>query len=436
MADTSRSDTHVWSTGDGLEKSRLTLGFIPLTDCAPLAIAAEKGYFKQHGLDVTLAREASWANIRDKVALNALDGAQMLAPMPIAATLGSCVVKQPTITAFSLGLNGNAITVSNSLYDRLCQADPDAMSTSPVTAQALKKVIDENKRAGQPALTFAMVFPVSNHNYQLRYWMASAGIDPDRDVRLIVIPPSHMVANLESGKIDGYCVGEPWNTRAVRTGVGRILISGYEIWNNSPEKVLGIKQSWAEKHPNTHQALIMALLEASAWIDQPENREEVIQLLAGDRYINTSIDDIAPALTGRLSYSQNEEPTQLDDFSVFHRYAANFPWHSHAEWIITQMYRWGQIDQLTDIQALASRIYRPDIYREAARALGMPTPEIDHKAEGVNTGPWNLTAASQPISMGADQFFDNRQYDAADPLGYLKAFTVQHLAADAAAELT
>ena len=436
MGDTSRNDTHLWSGGDGLEKSRLTLGFIPLTDCAPLAIAAEKGFFKRHGLDVTLAREASWANIRDKVALNALDGAQMLAPMPIAATLGSCVVKQPTITAFSLGLNGNAITVSSSLYERMRQADPEAMATSPVTARALKKVIAENKQAGQSPLTFAMVFPVSNHNYQLRYWMASAGIDPDRDVRLIVIPPPYMAANLESGKIDGFCVGEPWNTRAVRMGTGRILISGYEIWNNSPEKVLGVKLSWAEKYPNTHRALIMALLEACAWIEQPENRQELIQLLASDLYINTPVEDIAPSLTGTMNYSQGDQPVQLDDFSIFHRYAANFPWRSHAEWIITQMYRWGQIDQLTDIQALANRIYRPDIYREAANALGMPTPSIDHKPEGVHADSWNLSDATQPISMGPDQFFDAQQYDAADPMGYLKAFTVQHIAAETAAKLT
>jgi len=435
MANTSRSDTHVWSGGDGLETSRLTIGFMPLTDCAPLAIAAEKEFFKRHGLNVTLAREASWANIRDKVALNALDGAQMLAPMPIAATLGSCVVKQPTISAFSLGLNGNAITVSNSLYQRLCEADPEAMAASPITARALKKVIAENKRNGQPSLTFAMVFPVSNHNYQLRYWMASAGIDPDRDVRLIVIPPPHMVANLQSGKIDGYCVGEPWNARAVSMGIGRILISGYEIWNNSPEKVLGVKLSWAEKHPNTHRALIMALLEACQWLDQTENREEAIQILSSDRYINTPVEDIAPSLSGALRYCQGDEPLQLDDFSVFHRYAANFPWRSHAEWIITQMYRWGQIDQLTDIQTLASRIYRPDIYREAAAALGMSAPTIDHKSEGLHAKSWLLSEATQPITMGSDQFFDGKQYDAADPLGYLKTFSVQHLAAEAAAEL-
>ena len=435
MGNTIRSDTHVWNEGDVLEKSRLTLGFIPLTDCAPLAVASDKGFFKRHGLDVTLVREASWANIRDKVALNALDGAQMLAPMPIAATLGSCVVKQPTITALSLGLNGNAITVSNSLYQRMCETDPQAMAASPVTAQALKKVIDENKQAGQPLLTFAMVFPVSNHNYQLRYWMASAGIDPDRDVRLIVIPPPYMAANLESGKIDGFCVGEPWNTRAVRMGIGRILISGYEIWNNSPEKVLGVKLSWAEKHPNTHRALIMALLEACAWIDQTENCEELIQILASDRYINTPVEDIAPSLTRALRYSQGDDLVQLDDFSVFHRYAANFPWRSHAEWIITQMYRWGQIDQLTDIQALASRIYRPDIYRDAAKALGMSAPSIDHKPEGVHAESWILSEATHPITMGSDQFFDTKQYDAADPLGYLRGFSMQHLAVDAAAEL-
>jgi ABC-type nitrate/sulfonate/bicarbonate transport system substrate-binding protein len=400
------TDTHTTP-----EKPAISLGFIPLTDCAPLAIAQEKGFFGQHGLEVELSREASWANIRDKVALNALDGAQMLAPMPIAATLGSGLLEQPTITAFSLSLNGNAITVSNALYERLCAVDAQAMAQAHTTAQALRQLIQADRQAGRPPLSFAMVYPFSSHNFQLRLWLASAGIDPDRDVRIIVIPPPHMVANLASGTIDGYCVGEPWNSRAVREGLGRILISGYQIWNNSPEKVLGVKQSWAEQNPATHRALLMALLEACQWLEDAAHLPEAAEILAGDAYINTAPEDISPSLSGNLRFSQDGAAVHLPDFSVFHRYAANFPWRSHAQWLIRQMQRWGQIDPQLPAAELAARIYRPDIYREAAQALGIPVPAQDYKAEGLHAGPWQLATAGQPITMGADLLLDGSQFE-------------------------
>ena len=392
------------------EKPNISLGFIPLTDCAPLAIAQEKGFFRHYGLEVELSREASWANIRDKVALNALDGAQMLAPMPIAATLGSGLLEQPTITAFSLSLNGNAITVSNALYERLCEIDPEAMQAPRTTAQALRKLISADQQAGRPPLSFAMVYPFSSHNFQLRLWLASAGIDPEREVRIIVIPPPHMVTNLAAGSIDGYCVGEPWNSRAVREGLGRILISGYQIWNNSPEKVLGVKLSWAEQYPETHRALLMALLQACQWLEAAEHHQEAVEILAGERYINTPQEDISPALTGRIRFSRDGEALQLDDFSVFHRYAANFTWRSHAQWLIKQMQRWRQIPPETPVAELAARIYRPDLYREAAQALGIPVPAQDHKTEGLHAGPWQLSTAGQPITMGADLFLDGAQF--------------------------
>src|SRR5690606_4829890 len=199
-----------WAAGEKLEKTSLTFGIIPLTDCAPIVVAREKGFFAAQGLDVTVTKESSWANIRDKVALGALDGAHMLAGMPLAATLGIGATRTPTVTAFSMDLNGNGITVSNELYARMVEADPEAMNAPrPTTARALKKVIEADKAAGRPPMTFAMVFPVSTHNYEIRYWMASAGIDPDRDIRLIVVPPPQMVANLSAGNIVGYCVGEP-----------------------------------------------------------------------------------------------------------------------------------------------------------------------------------------------------------------------------------
>ncbi|MDX1656256.1 MAG: CmpA/NrtA family ABC transporter substrate-binding protein [Candidatus Competibacteraceae bacterium] len=406
------------------EKTDLTFGIIPLTDCAPLVIAFEKGYFKKHGLNVTISKEASWANIRDKVSVGALDGAHMLAGMPIAASLGVGAVQKPTITGYSMDLNGNGITVSNELYERMVEADPEAMNEQPVSARALKKVIDADKAAGRAPMTFAMVFPVSTHNYEIRYWMAAAGIDPDQDVRLIVIPPPQMVANLRAGNIVGYCVGEPWNERAVKAGIGRTLITNYEIWNNNPEKVFGVNLEWAEQYPNAHKAAIMALIEAAQWMDRPENRLEVVKIISRRSYVNAPVDVVKMSMTGTFQYERGEDPRPLPDFNVFYRYAATFPWQSHAAWFITQMYRWGQLEKPLDIMATAAEVYRPDIYREAADTLGVSYPTIDSKVEGIHAEPWTLEEATRPIPMGPDRFFDGKVYDPARLVDYLAGFKV------------
>ena len=424
----------VWAAGsDGLEKTRLTVGIIPLTDCAPIVIAAEKGYFKKHGLDVTISKEASWANIRDKVALDQLDGAHMLAGMPIAASLGVGANQKDTITAFSMDLNGNGITVSNALYDRMLEADPEAMAERPITARALKKVIDADKAAGREPMTFAMVFPVSTHNYELRYWMASAGIDPDKDVRLIVIPPPQMVANMQSRNIDGYCVGEPWNQRAVDMGIGHAIVTNYEIWNNNPEKVFGVNREWAEKHPNTHKAAVRALIEAAQWMDEPENRPEVVRIISARAYVNAPEHVVANSMTGTWLRSKGSEPVAMPDFNVFFRYAATFPWRSHAVWFLTQMVRWGQIETPINFNAVAEAVYRPDIYRAAAAELGIAYPTVDFKTEGTNASPWTLTDATAPIEMGPDLFFDGMTFDPTRPIDYLRQFPVHAMKVDLAA---
>lgn len=415
----------------GLEKVKLDLGFIPLTDCAPLVIAYEKGYFKKHGLEVALSKEASWANIRDKVTIGALDGGHMLAGMPLAATLGIGAVAKPTITAYSMDLNGNAITVSNEVYERMMKADPEAMKERPMSAKALKKVIDENKKSGKDPMTFAVVFPVSTHNYQLRYWMASAGINPETDIRLIVIPPPQMVANLRAKNIDGYCVGEPWNERAVEMDIGKILITSHELWNNNPEKVVGVTQEWADKHPNTHQAMIRALLEAGQWMDKPENRMEVVKLISAASYVNAPEEVVKMSMTGTFKYSKEEAARPLPDFNVFHRYAASFPWRSHAAWYLTQMIRWGQIEKAINIKQVAESVYRPDIYREAAKTLGISVPSIDYKTEGTNKAAWTLKdATGAPISMGSDLFFDGKTYDPKELVKYINSFEVKNLKVD------
>lgn len=403
-----------------LERTRLTLGFVPLTDCAPLAVALEKGFFRKHGLDVTLSREPSWANIRDKVAVGALDGAHMLACMPIASTLGLGGLATPMVTAFSLDLNGNAITVSNELFERMRAADPEGVAERPMTARPLKRVIDADRAAGRPPMTFGTVFPYSAHTYVLCYWMAASGIRPGKDVQLTVVPPPQMCTTLEARGIVGYCVGEPWNQRAVASGVGRVLIADYEIWNNKPEKVLGVHRDWAERNPHTHRALIRALLEAAQWADLPEHRPEVARLIAQPAYVNAPAAVVQGPLTGSYAYGTGGSTERLPDFNVFYRNAAAFPWRSHAAWFATQMLRWGQLRQAVHLRSLAEQVYRPEVYREAARELGLTYPLADWKTEGSHAGPWTLEAASSPILMGPDRFCDGRHFDPADPVAYLQ----------------
>ena len=404
---------------EGLEKTQLKLGIVPLTDAAPIIIGAERGYFARHGLDVEISREPSWANIRDKVAVGALDAAHMLAPMPLAMTLGLGGLGQPMVTALVMNLNGNAVTVSNALYDEMCAADPEAMTTRPLTAKALKAVITARRAKNEEPLTFAMVFPFSSHNYELRYWMASAGIDPDADVKLVVVPPPQMVAHLSAGRIDGFCVGEPWNTNAVQHGFGRILITSSEIWNGRPEKVLGVTKRWAEENPNTHRALLRGLIEAAKWLGDMAHRPRAAQILATPAYTNASLDHVLPSLTGNLRLAQGEPPQFFPDFNVFYRNAATFPWRSQALWFIAQMKRWRQIDDLAAAKIAARDVFQPDLYRAAAGELGIPAPMVNEKIEGVHDQAWVLRDATRRIAMGPDRFFDKEIFDPSDVEGYL-----------------
>jgi nitrate/nitrite transport system substrate-binding protein len=412
--------------GEGLEKTKLTLGFIPLTDCAPLIVARERGFFADAGLEVELSKESSWANVRDKVSIGILDGAHMLAPMPLATTLGIGPLQKPTVTALSLDLNGNAITVSQALYERMRELDPAALTHRPYSAKALAQVIAERKAEGGSPLNFAVVYPMSTHAYELRYWMGAAGIDPDHDVNLLVVPPPQMVTQLRAGHIDGFCVGEPWSSVAVAEGLGRVLITNYELWNNNPEKVFGVNLEWAEQYPNTHRAVLTALLQAARWTDALENRPAVAEMIAQPRYVNAPVEMVAQSMTGTFRYALDEAPARMPDFNVFFRFAASYPWRSHALWFLTQMVRWGQIEQPIDLVAKATEVYRPDIYREAAEDLELAVPTIDWKTEGTHPRGWTLEDATTRLAMGPDRFFDAGTFDPSDPLGYIRSFKVAH----------
>ncbi len=408
-----------------LERSDLRLGFIPLNDAAPLIAAKERGFFEREGLDVTLAREASWANIRDKVSVGLLDGAHMLGPLPIACSLGLSGPATPMITPFSLNLNGSAVTVSKALAEAMRAADPEAMARRPRTARPLRAVIEARRAAGEPPLTFAVVFPFSMHNYELRYWLAEAGIDPDRDLRLVITPPPRMAARLASGEIDGFCVTAPWNALAVAQGTGEIVIFASEIWRVGPDKVLGLTTAWAERHPQTLQALLRALLQAAVWCDAPANRAELGAILAAPQYLDTPVEVISQSLVGAPAYAQDAPGEPSLDYIIYHRYAASFPWRSHAVWFLTQMRRWGQIGTEVDIAATAEAVYRPDLFRTAAAALGEPAPLVEEKVEGAHAAAWSLDEASlAPIRMAPDLFFDGRLFDAGQPERYARGFAI------------
>lgn len=374
----------------------VTLGFIPLTDCAVLAVARELGFAAREGLDLQLVREVSWANIRDKVALGLLNGAQMLAGMPIAAALGINQVPMPMLAPFCLNRNGNAISVSQQLFAEL--RDEGHLEVSATDAgRALARVIARRRASGAPLLTFGIVYPFSCHNYELRYWMAASGIDPDGDVRLVVIPPPLMVDSLREGYVDGFCVGEPWNSMAVEAGLGRIIVSKAELWHHGIEKVLCVPEIWAAANAEVLAALIRALDRAAAWAEQPENRSQLAALLAGPAYLDLPQAVIARALAGELMVGIGDSPRVVNDFLVLHRERANDPSVSQALWIYAQMIRWGQVDRRPNDEAIVRSVFRPDIYRAAL--AGMPwelTPSLDEQSVGV---------------LDSTVFFDGRPFD-------------------------
>ncbi len=408
---------------EGIEKRQLRVGFVPLSDCAPIVFAKERGHFRRHGLEVELSREASWATLRDKLAAGALDAAQMLAPLPFATTLGLGGPTLPICSGLVLGLGGNAITVSEDLARRLEAHDPAALASRPVRATALRALIERDRRAGRPPLRFGIVFPYSTHDLELRYWLASAGIHPDRDVVLHVVPPPSMVGHLEKGRLDGYCVGEPWNALAEARGSGRVLISKHEIWNHSPEKLLAVSEAWLERQPNAHRALLGALLEAAVEVDDPARRLEVAHVIAGESFVDAPVEVVRRSLDA----PPGAESAGACSAHVFQRNAANHPWISHALWLLCQMLRWGYVEKAIDLRALARRVYRPDLHREAAADVGLPAPRIDEKPEGVHDVAWTLERASAPIAMGPDLFFDGEGFDPDHPVAHLESHALSAL---------
>ena len=368
-----------------LEKDVVKLGFIKLTDMAPLAIAQEKGFFEDEGLQVSLEAQANWKVNLDRVITGELDGAHMLAGQPIGATIGFGT-KAEVVTPLSMDLNGNAITVSNAIWEEMKKnvAMEGGKPKHPISAAALKPVIDRLRADGK-TFNMGMVFPVSTHNYELRYWLAAGGIHPGfyspenvsgqvlAEALLSVTPPPQMPATMEAGTIMGYCVGEPWNQAAVFKGIGVPVITDDEIWKNNPEKVFGVTRKWAEENPNTLLAITKAMIRACMWLDEGDgkNRAEAVKILAKAEYVGADEKVIANSMTGTFEYEKGDKRA-VPDFNVFFKYFATYPYYSDAVWYLTQMRRWGQIPagQTDDWYAeTAKKVYRPDIYLKAAELL-------------------------------------------------------------------
>lgn len=416
-----------------LEKDELTFGFIKLTDMAPLAVAYEQGFFDDEGLFVTLEAQANWKVLLDGVIDGQLDGAHMLAGQPLAATIGFGT-KAHIVTPFSMDLNGNGITVSNQIWEQMkpnVPLDAAGKPIHPISAAALAPVVESYKTEGKP-FNMGMVFPVSTHNYELRYWLAAGGLEPGyyspenitgqigADVLLSVTPPPQMPATMEAGTIYGYSVGEPWNQQAVAKGIGVPVITDYELWKNNPEKVFGITDEFARENPNTTLAVVKALIRAAMWLDENDNanRMAAVEMLSQPEYVGADADVIAASMTGTFEYEKGDV-REVPDFNVFFRYNATYPFYSDAVWYLTQMRRWGQIAEAkpnTWYDEVARSVYKPEIYLQAARLL------VEEGLANEADFPWDSDGYKAPTP--AADIIDGIAYDGKAPNAYLESLPI------------
>jgi nitrate/nitrite transport system substrate-binding protein len=392
---------------DGIPRRRAaTLGYIALTDAAPLIIAKEKGFFEKHGMpDVQVAKQASWGATRDNIVLgseaNGIDGAHILTPMPYLFSLGKVTqnnVPTPMYILARLNTNCQGISLSNEYKDLKVGVD----------ASPLKAAFEAKKAAGKEVKA-AMTFPGGTHDLWLRYWLAAGGIDPDKDVSTIVVPPPQMVANMKVGNMDTFCVGEPWNEQLANQGVGYTACTSSEIWFEHPEKVLGMRAAWVDKNPNAALALTMATIEAQKWCDEMENKEEMAAILGRRQWFNVPPADIIGRIKGDINYGNGRVEKGTKYLMKFFGNGASYPYKSHDTWFITENIRWGKIDAGTDIKALVDKVNREDVWRSAAKTLGIEAPA------GTSRGP--------------ETFFDGKVFDPEDPAAYLKSLSITRLTA-------
>lgn len=399
----------------------LAIAFLPLTDSAILVAAKEQGFAEAQGLDLTLMRDVSWATVRDRLVYGQVQAAHMLAPLAVAVTLGLSQYPASIVAPFTLGLNGNALTLAPHLA-RLLDQNHQARANDPgAAAEAFASGLKALKRP--PVL--GVVHRFSSHALMLRYWLGYAGVDPDCDVTMRTVPPSLMVEALRAGEIDGFCAGEPWGSVAVAEGVGEIAAAGAKIWRRGVEKVLGVREDWASANPETLDRLLRALDKAAAWCDLPANRGTLAEMLAREEYLAKPAELLEQALSGHMPLAIGGERVRIDDFLLFHRESANFPWRSQALWIYSQMVRWKLIEPSTTAEAAAANVFRSDLYRRALAGGATPMPGASAKVEGSLGRPLAVGSNRGTLTLGPDRFFDGRVFDPAAIDAYLESFEVR-----------
>src|SRR6187397_2082197 len=348
---------------DSPETKTMRFGIIALTDCAPIVMAHELGYFKKFGIDSVVSKEASWAVIRDKMNIGENQATHMLIGMPLASTMGlaGSPVK-PMVIPWLLNRNGQAITLNNKMK-----------AAGVRTPAALKPLVDKAKAAGDP-MTFAMTFPPGTHAMWMRYWLASGGIHPDKDVSLITIPPAQMVANMKVDKMDGFCVGEPWNNRAIEDGIGFTAITTQQMWKDHPEKVCAFTEEFATKNPKTVKAILKALQLSSQYLDKMENRASAAKIVSQATYINCPPEIILARLQGKYDYGDGRPVEQDPYYMIFNDRDCNYPLKSYGYWWLSQFRRWGMVKETPDYAGISKKVIRQDIYLEAMKDMGV-TPK-------------------------------------------------------------
>ncbi|MBY5765317.1 CmpA/NrtA family ABC transporter substrate-binding protein [Rhizobium laguerreae] len=394
-----------FAAGAGPEVKGAKLGFIALTDSAPLIIAKEKGFFDKHGLPETdVAKQASWGATRDNLVLggaaNGIDGAHILSPLSYLMHTGKVTQNNkpvPMAILARLNLDSQGISVAKEYADTGVQLDSSKL-----------KAAFEKKKAEGKEIKAAMTFPGGTHDLWIRYWLAAGGIDPNKDVSTIVVPPPQMVANMKVGNMDVFCVGEPWNEQLVNQGIGFTAATTGELWKGHPEKALGLRAEWIEQNPNAAKALLMAVMEAQQWCESMDNKAEMADILGKRQWFNVPTKDVLGRLKGDINYGNGREAKATDLYMKFWKDGASYPFKSHDTWFMTENIRWGNLPASTDVKALVNQVNREDIWREAAKDLGVAAADIPASS-----------------SRGKETFFDGKVFDPENPSAYLDSLSIK-----------
>ncbi|GAP95633.1 CmpA/NrtA family ABC transporter substrate-binding protein [Leptolyngbya sp. NIES-2104] len=393
------------SAADAPETTTAKLGFIALTDSAPLIIALEKGYFAKYGMkDVSVTKQTSWAVVRDNLELGSdrggIDGSHILTPMPYFISAGKITKGNTPVPMYilaRLNTDGQGISISNDYADLKLAVD----------STPLKAKIEELKSGGKK-FKAAVTFPGGNHDLFMRYWLSAGGINPETDVDIVVVPPPQMVANMETKTMDAFCVGEPWNDRLVTKKIGYTAITTGEFWRNHPEKSFAMRADWVDKNPKAAKALLAAVQEAQVWCDKDENKEEMCKIISADKYIKAPVDDILERARGTFDMGNGRVLTNSDLLMKFWRESASFPFKSHDTWFVTENMRWGKFDANTDVKALVDKVNRSDLWQDAAKLIGQ-----------------EAAIPKDTASRGVETFFDKVTFDAANPKAYLDSLKIK-----------